>query len=187
MTNGTSWDSRNWIQREQLNYIRRRLLCKVAPPPELGWLLNTAAPSPGSYPNIKPGNSRVYSPSTIGQILPGHENPTKDDIVKGLRDLSASLRDHDWKLAEEGNGYITRFLSLAGLEVALCRTSIPCRGYKADFKVVRWRNEEGMRQYKFPIKAWIVVKGLPINHWNRTIYARYSSNMPRYWTSVKIL
>lgn len=52
------------------------------------------------------------------------------------------------------------------LEVALCRTSIPCRDYEAKFRVVRWGNEERVQHHKFPVRAWITVRGIPINHWN---------------------
>lgn len=67
----------------------------------------------------------------IGEIQPGHGNPTKEEIVTGLCELSISLRNHDWKLFEEGNSYLARFPSPTELEVALCCTSIPYKGYEA--------------------------------------------------------
>lgn len=88
--------------------------------------------------------------SIIGEIQPGHENTTKEKIVAGLCALSLSLRNHDWKLYKDGNSDLTCFPSSTGLEVALCRTSIPCRGYDARFRVVGWGNEEGVRWHKFP-------------------------------------
>lgn len=44
---------------------------------------------------------------------------------------------------------------------------IPCREYKDGFRVVRWGKEEGVKQHKFPVRAWIAIKGLLFNHWNR--------------------
>lgn len=55
--------------------------------------------------------------SIIGEILLGHGNPTKEEIISGLCAVSTSLQIHDWKLFGERDSYLAQFPSSAGLEV----------------------------------------------------------------------
>lgn len=40
----------------------------------------------------------VQLTGVVGEIQPGHGNPTKEEIVSGLYELSSSLHCHKWKL-----------------------------------------------------------------------------------------
>lgn len=147
------------------------------PSNEKGDAHNLANPRQGSKAEHNCNTPRVFIPisdqatqelqqlySVIGVIIPGHGSPTKEEIVNGLRELSSSLRHHGWKLYMEGSNYLTRFPSPAGLEIALCQTSVSCKGYQARFRVVRWGDEEGIQHHKFAVKAWIAINDVLFNH-----------------------
>lgn len=101
----------------------------------------------------------------LGVIHPGHGAPTREDIIEGLRAISISFKQHEWKLTRMGGQYIARFPSAEGLDHV--RTSIPCRGHNAGFTVLRWTGEEEGFPHRFPVLAWLKIFGFPLQNWNR--------------------
>lgn len=53
------------------------------------------------------------------------------------------------------------------LSLVASKTLVPCKEYKAGFRVCRWTGEVEDQFYSFQLVAWIEIRGLSIHHWNR--------------------
>lgn len=104
---------------------------------------------------------------TLGVLYLGHGSPFVEDMKDGLAALSEEFGSFNWVIYEYGNKFLTYFPTEATLSFAASKTSVPCRDYRAKFRVCRWNRDEDDKFYSFPIVAWIEIKGLPLHHWNR--------------------
>lgn len=99
-----------------------------------------------------------------GGNLPWSWQPHYNGDGWGFLVTSIKFSKYKWKPTRNGK----KVLLAKGLNFAIGRTSIPCKGYKASFTVYRWTKEEDDRIYLCLVTIWIAIGGPPQQHWNHT-------------------
>lgn len=100
---------------------------------------------------------------TLGVVVLGYGETEVEKCLDALREMSETFRTRKWNPIPCGpTELVIELPNENALEHLLSRRAWPCRGGGSYFHVNRWNGEEGIPIHRFPLQAWVEVKGLPL-------------------------